>query len=326
VKRALDDFVAANRRRQVQEDRRLAYVAVTRAREHLLLSGSPWAGTAKPRAHSPFLLEIADALGRPLPEGDPGENPYLGQRRLLQWPMDPLGARRPRVEQAAAAVEAALARPHPEPDDDLELLLAERDARLRPPAVRAPVRIPASRYKDFVADYDGAVAAVARPMPERPYRQTRLGTLFHAWVERRSGLVGASGSLDDTLWDGEEDDASLAPADEEALQALKSAFEKSEWASLKPIAVETEIDFRFTGLDDREHLAICKLDAVYRHGERIEIVDWKTGAPPRDAAARQSRMLQLELYRRAYHEKHGTPLELIDVTLYYVAHDLVLRG
>jgi DNA helicase-2/ATP-dependent DNA helicase PcrA len=37
-------------------------------------------------------------------------------------------------------------------------------------------------------------------------------------------------------------------------------------------------------------------------------------------------MLQLELYRRAYHAKHGTPLDRIDVVLYYVADDLVLRG
>jgi DNA helicase-2/ATP-dependent DNA helicase PcrA len=37
-------------------------------------------------------------------------------------------------------------------------------------------------------------------------------------------------------------------------------------------------------------------------------------------------MLQLELYRRAYHAKHGIRLEQIDVALYYVADDLVLRG
>ncbi|GAA3761785.1 ATP-dependent DNA helicase [Microbacterium kribbense] len=319
-------FVAANRNRQIDEDRRLAYVAVTRARESLLLTASPWAGTLKARRPSPFLHEIGAALGVVLPDADPGENPYTGRRRLLQWPLDPLGARRGRVQAASDAVRAAQEAPRDEPDDDLALLLAERAARQQPSAGRAPVRIPASRYKDFVADYTGTLASIARPMPERPYRQTRLGTLFHAWVERRSGLVGSSGRLDDPLWEDEDDSAGLAAADEQALQELKAAFERSEWADRQPIAVETEIDFRFVGLDDREHLAICKLDAVYRHGERIEIVDWKTGAPPRDAAERESRLLQLELYRRAYHEKHGVPLEQIDVTLYYVAHDRILRG
>ena len=37
-------------------------------------------------------------------------------------------------------------------------------------------------------------------------------------------------------------------------------------------------------------------------------------------------MLQLELYRRAYHRMYGVPLEEIDVALYYVADDVVLRG
>ena len=76
-------------------------------------------------------------------------------------------------------------------------------------------------------------------------------------------------------------------------------------------------------------MVICKLDAVYRRDDRdgrIEIVDWKTGAPPRNDAERAERMLQLELYRRAYHHKHGVPLAEIDVALYYVADDLVLRA
>ena len=37
-------------------------------------------------------------------------------------------------------------------------------------------------------------------------------------------------------------------------------------------------------------------------------------------------MVQLELYREAYHAKHGIPFDLIDVTLFYVGDDLVLRG
>ena len=48
-------------------------------------------------------------------------------------------------------------------------------------------------------------------------------------------------------------------------------------------------------------------------------------APVTDAE-RAERMLQLELYRRAYHHKHGVPLAEIDVALYYVADDLVLRA
>ncbi len=332
LKAAIDDFTAANRARQLAEDRRLAYVAVTRARDHLLLSGSSWSGTKRPRARSVFWDEIAAALQVEVSEDEPGEDPYLGERRVLQWPIDPLGARRAAVGRAVSAVEAASDAPPAEPDRDAALLLAEREARQHPPREGAPTRIAASRYKDFVSDYNGTVAQLARPLPERPYRQTRLGTLFHAWVEHRSGLVGTAGSLDDALWEADgEDEAENSPESDAALlAALQATFAASEWGGLRPIEVETEIDFTETDtLDGRPHVIICKLDAVYRRedrGGRIEIVDWKTGAPPRTAAETQERMLQLELYRRAYHAKHGVALDEIDVALYYVAHDLVLRA
>ena len=331
LKAAIDDFVAAHRRRQLDEDRRLAYVAVTRARDHLLLTGASWSGTKRPRERSVFLGEIAAALRIELREDDPGDDPYLGERRLLRWPIDPLGARREAVQRAAALVDDALTEARARPDRDVALLLAERDERSRPAATAAPTRIAASRYKEFVSDYAGTVARITRPLPERPFRQTRLGTLFHAWVEQRSGRVGTARSLDDALWELDDDGpATTASAEDAAVLArLQATFAASEWGALSPIEVETEIDFAENDLDGRPHVIICKLDAVYRRedrGGRIEIVDWKTGAPPRTDAEREQRMLQLELYRRAYHLKHGIPLDQIDVALYYVADDLVLRG
>ncbi|MFT4135760.1 UvrD-helicase domain-containing protein [Microbacterium sp.] len=328
LKAAFEDFAGALRDRRIEEERRLAYVAVTRARERLLLSAAPWAGTKRPRPPSRFLAEIAGALGLPaVADTVTAENPYADRRQTLRWPLDPLGARREVVRAAAAAVRRAQEAAPAEPDRDLELLLAERAAHRPERHAAAPTRIPASRYKEFAADLDGAVAALARPMPERPYRQTRLGTLFHAWVEQRSGLTGGRASLDDPLWQGEDD----AAGDAEALEGLIRTFLASEWGRLQPLEVETEIDFTTDDLlgDGRPHVVICKLDAVYRRhdrGGRIEIVDWKTGRPPRTAREREERMLQLELYRQAYHARHGVPYDQIDVALYYVADDLVLRG
>ncbi|MFT3799505.1 UvrD-helicase domain-containing protein [Microbacterium sp.] len=322
LKAALDAFAAENRARQIEEERRLAYVAVTRARDQLLLTGSSWSGTKSPRRPSRFLAEIADALDVDALDrlaDDAGENPFEGRRRVLQWPLDPLGARRGVVTAAAARADAAVDAALPAPTRELELLLAERAARERPAKPAAPVRIPASRFKDYLGD----APALARAMPERPYRQTRLGTRFHAWVERRSGLVGAGASPDDVLWEQDDEDA----ADAE-LAALQERFLASEWADLQPLEVETEIDVAVPDAlgDGAPRVVICKLDAVYRRGDRIEIVDWKTGRPPRTAAERDERMLQLQLYRRAYHAKHGTPLEEIDVVLFYVADGLTLRA
>src|SRR5690606_38651677 len=203
---AIRDFKAANREHQLEEERRLAYVAVTRARSRLLLSGSFWAGQSRPREASTFLTEVVDELGLPdLPALEDDANPYEGEGGTLQWPLDPLGLRRAPVEAAAALVREAASGAPAEPTPQLRRLLAERRRRERAPLLRPPTRVPASRFKDYVTDFAGTVSQIARPMPERPYRQTRLGTLFHQWVEQRSGLVGRGPSPDDALWESDEE-------------------------------------------------------------------------------------------------------------------------
>lgn len=332
---ALRRFKDAYRAYQQQEERRLAYVAVTRARTDLLLSGSHWAGQKSPRVPSPYLVDALEALGLdPVGEVDPDDNPYGGPGASLSWPMDPLGARRAAVVAAAVAVRDAAGQAA-EPSPELSRLLAERAARMRGADADAPTRVPASRFKDYVTDFRGTLSSIVRPMPERPYRQIRLGTLFHAWVERRSELVGVGTRIDEGLWETDDDPLEAGTEDASAadvadLAALQETFERSEWGALRPIAVETEIDFALgAALGGAGHIVICKLDAVYRRddrGGRIEIVDWKTGRAPRTAEEREERMLQLALYRLAYHRRFGVPLEEIDVALYYVADDLVIRG
>jgi DNA helicase II / ATP-dependent DNA helicase PcrA len=329
---AVTRFREADRVRQEAEERRLAYVAVTRARGDLLLTGAHWAGQKDPRRPSPYLVEMLAALGVDPPADEaPEDNPYLERGgRIVSWPLDALGSRRAAVLAAAADVVAAEAG-DPVADETLARLLAELEERRRGAPPAPPARIPASRFKDYLADYRATVEAVARPLPERPFRQTRVGTLFHAWVEQRSGRAGVGGSLDDALWELDDDlDATEASTqDAEDLARLRAAFEASEWAPLAPLEVETEIDFVLTTPDGESHVVICKLDAVYRRpdrGGRIEIVDWKTGRAPVTARERDERMLQLALYRVAYHKRHGVPLDEIDVTLYYVADDLVIRS
>lgn len=347
---ALRRFKDSYRAYQQQEERRLAYVAVTRARTDLLLSGAHWAGQKAPRTPSPFLVEAIDVCGLdPIDPVDPTENPYEGPGSTLRWPLDPLGARRGVVTAAAAAVDEAVRAGAAEPSIELARLLAERAARQRGADAVAPTRVPASRFKDYVTDFTGTLSTIVRPMPERPYRQTRLGTLFHAWVEQRSELVGVGSRVDEALWELDEDELSPEPplvagesvaqsgtsADAADLAVLQETFERSEWGRLKPIAVEIEIDFALgaglAGHDEHSeaHIVICKLDAVYRRedrGGRIEIVDWKTGKAPRTDQEREERMLQLALYRLAYHRRFGVPLEDIDVALYYVGDDLIMRG
>jgi DNA helicase-2/ATP-dependent DNA helicase PcrA len=334
------DFSELVRERHELEERRLAYVAVTRARHCLLLSGSFWASQKAPRGPSPFLIELAVAgIIDPLPDGSQSdENPLGDEVDVVVWPMDPLGGRRARVEAAAAEVRAAdpgSSGPHGQSDGpgqtgswgrELDLLLAERAARLDASSyVEVPTRVPASRFKDFVTDPAKVAKSLRRPMPEKPYRATRLGTLFHSWVEQRSGITGSFDELDTLDIESDVDSEQL---DAVALAKLQATFEASEWADRAPIEVEREIHLILDG-----QIIICKIDAVYSgsaaggqgHGDRYEIVDWKTGKAPKDAKDLEEKQLQLALYRLAYAKWKGIDTDLIDAVFYYVAENETIR-
>lgn len=340
---AVRAYAAENRERHAEEERRLAYVGVTRARSELLLSGSWWASQKSPRSPSVFLRELAqvgaiDAAALPT-ASEHDENPRAADASRVLWPLDPLGGRRASVERAAELVREAAARPSgvgigPQLADELRMLLEERRRRSEPRrGGTVPVRVPASRFKDYV---DDPAAELARPMPQRPYRATRIGTLFHSWVEQRAlddGAAPASSGGDDldTLdveldFDGADE---VADPTEARLAALRETFAASEWGDRRPDAVELELHLPLDG-----HVFVCKLDAVYAvepesdlgaRGIRHQVVDWKTGAAPRDARELELRQTQLALYRLAYSRWSGVPVEQIDAVFYYVEDDLVLR-
>jgi DNA helicase-2/ATP-dependent DNA helicase PcrA len=87
------------------------------------------------------------------------------------------------------------------------------------------------------------------------------------------------------------------------------------------VEVEREIHLPF---DDR--IIVCKIDAVFEGDDgRFEIVDWKTGRAPRDAADLERKQLQLALYRLAFARWRGVDPADVDAAFYYVADDLVVR-
>jgi DNA helicase II / ATP-dependent DNA helicase PcrA len=320
---AMGEFKTALAARHQDEERRLGYVAMTRARDALLLTGSFWSDGVKPRGPSAFLRELEQAgLIPALPAATEfDENPLDFGAVTEEWPLDPLGGRRISVERAAAAVSSsdAAAGDAGRWSHDLDLLLLERD-RAASTALRValPSRVAASRFKDFVTDPVSVATALRRPMPERPYRATRLGTQFHSWVEARYGLSAPSDFLDagpDEL----DVDASDGEGMSEDLEALTAIFERSPWASLRPVDVEVEINVPFDG-----RVLICKIDAVYERDGRYQIVDWKTGKAPKDRQDLEQKQLQLALYRLAYARWKNIDPALIDAVFYFVAEDRVI--
>jgi len=331
---AIDDYKEQVKARNEDEERRLTYVALTRAKHDLLVTGSFWAGGVRPTAPSRYLHDLVEAGvvdGAAVPEAtEHDENPLGDAGATQSWPHVPFGHRAARVVAAADRVRNANPGASGRFAADIDLLLAERAAnRSARHTVVVPHRVPASGFKDYLSAPDTVAERLRRPMPERPYRATRLGTLFHQWVEQRARSGGSLETLD--AWDGELDldpedvvDASAEPVvtddDARRLADFQATFARSRWAGLTPIEVEREIHIPFLG-----HSVVCKLDAVYEIDGRAEVVDWKTGKAPTGSDDLAKRQLQLALYRVAYAEFTRRPLDEVDAVFYFVADDLEVR-
>jgi DNA helicase-2/ATP-dependent DNA helicase PcrA len=311
LKAATDQFKSDNKEHQLREEFRLIYVAITRAKEALLLSGSYWkpanSGSRKP---SRFMTELAEGNFQ-FPDLDTAENPLDLSPRQKSWPLEPIGeVHAAIVENSASEVDKASAKLERISAQDLrsssihqeiDLLLKEQDDRIqRLGQVELPVRIPASKFKEFITDLPAQAARYLRPVPTQPYRATKAGTAFHSWVE--DFIVS---EVDD------------APKE---IFELTEIFKNSRFKNQSPADVEIEIN-----LTRGSNTFVCKLDAVFQSGDRFEIVDWKTGAAPKDKASEQQMILQLALYRFAYSALKKIPIEQIDVCFYFVGDDIELR-
>ena len=324
---ARKDFVEACKERAVREERRLAYVAATRARHLLLASGYWWDTAVRPRGPSTFLTELAAVRGVQVdqwadPPADGATNP-LPPPAPVPWPADPLGARRPLVEQGAALVRGA---GEPVADEgtlfaeedllalgwqrEAEILLAERAAAAAPGGADVPLpgHLAVTDLVTLARDPLSLARRVRRPVPTRPAPLARRGTAFHAWLEER---YGGERLLDlDELPGAADEDA--APDDELAL--LQERFLASAWADRSPEEVEVAFETVVGGVVVRG-----RIDAVFADPDGgWTVVDWKTGDPPRDGTAAA---VQLAAYRLAWAELSGTPVEQVRAAFHYVRQD-----
>ncbi|MEU9979832.1 UvrD-helicase domain-containing protein [Streptomyces sp. NPDC050856] len=202
-------------------------------------------------------------------------------------------------------------------DRDLDALTAELlRARATTRDVPLPASLSASQLVRLAADPDGFAQELARPMPRPPQPAARRGTRFHAWVESRFEELPLPMLGPDELPGGEVYAGEPEIADERDLAALKEAFERTPYARRTPVRVEAPFQLTLAG-----RVVRGRIDAVYRDEDTgtYEIVDWKTNR------ARTADPLQLAVYRLAWAEQHGLPLDAVTAAFVYVRTGDVVR-
>jgi DNA helicase-2/ATP-dependent DNA helicase PcrA len=354
-RKQLEDAIKAHSEaldeRRLAEERRLFYVALTRAEHVLLVSGHRWGPAGeRPKQPSEFLVEIAAVHGAEQWAEEPAPddvNPAMLDQPTALWPGDPLGARSEHVHEGAALVRTALrdlverraaqaeaaAEPGdqiellaPEPPDDPELddpegwaadvdvLLAERAAARARPSVVLPVQLSVSQLVELAADPAALATRLRRPLPLPPNPHARRGTAFHAWLEQRFGVAQL---LDLDELPGAADEGA---ASDDVLEELQAAFLASGWADRRPVEVEVPFETVIAGVGVRG-----RMDAVFADPDGgWTVVDWKTGALP-EAERVPALTVQLAAYRVAWAALAGCEPERVRAAFHFVRQDVTLR-
>ena len=343
------------------EERRLAYVAYTRAKHVLWVSSAAWVGSRAGMADmSPFLAElevlVADGAAgiHPLSvseESLPEESPLTSELEVAGWPYDPLegptdprtGARLRLVPGRRAAMQSAAARVLDSLDSGV-LLDAAAEAGGTDPGQRRPLRGPA-----------GGWALEAATLLERRSRRTLVQDVH------LPGHISAS-----TLVDLEDDAGSVVarlrrPVPREPGMSARKGTAFHAWVEEyfgtagmldlgeaagsddhidEAYGLDTMVEtFRQSEWANRApaHVEVPvetrigdvvvrgRIDAVFRDADGgWDLVDWKTGRRP-SAAQLKTKAVQLAVYRLAWARLKDVPLDQVRAAFYYVADNQVVR-
>ncbi|MGH2556596.1 MAG: PD-(D/E)XK nuclease family protein, partial [Actinomycetota bacterium] len=335
----LRQFWLALRDYEEMEERRTCYVALTRAKHHLVVTGSHWYGEGqRPKEPSMFFEELAQwgeesglALverGPDVPEG----NPLIGYRGrfVRDWPGPALRDEADSFFRGGWRMAAAEAERDPRMLEELVSSLdeGERDryrsasgelatvaAHLAdresagPSEPSVPITISVGGVIEYARCPKRFYWSAVRPLPRFSGPAARMGTQVHAWIERRSSGQASLLELDDVP-DLTSEELAGAPG---KLERLQRAFSDSRFASGPPLFAERPFLLYLGGF-----VVSGRIDAIFGTPEGPwEIVDYKTGRkPPEDDPMAG---LQLDLYALACTEIWGKRSEDLTLTYFYLA-------
>lgn len=321
--RQIGGFGAELSAQQLLAEDRLAYVAVTRAKQLLVASSHTWdTGLVRPRPSSTYFGVLCDHADHVVqPSEVPTQNPLEVAVVPRAWPVlgdeEVLAARRRAADDVEAARRehadtgaypstpgldadgAAIVRRWRRTADQLIAAeLADRRARSR----RTPEYLSVTGVGHLRRNPQAFAAGLRRPMPRLVSDAQRWGVGFHQWLENQFGRQAPL--LDD------ERDLEVAPAE---FAELRAGFEASPYANAEPLAVEAPFTLVIAG-----QLIRGRIDAVFAGPDgRAQVVDWKTGDVGR------ADPVQLACYRLAWAELTGVSLDQVDA-VFYDLHDAVV--
>lgn len=346
----LEEFAVAGGEHAIAEERRLAYVAATRARHALLLTASVWSRPKTPRVTSRFLDEVMvlattegsrvrvgawEDLPVPPEDGSALVKPGTEDGAEFTWPVDHLAHRRARAAAAARAVRDALAA-DPGGDDSRTCTATDAGAATAgDPSSTGPA--PWARELEVLLAERATRQARHDDVVELPSHLSTSSLVafasdperFAAELRRPMPSAPARAARRGTafhawveehyaraaivdLFDlpGSADDDPMA---DDELPAMRERFLASPWAAREPLEIETALETVVDGVAIRG-----RIDAVFADVEGAEwvIVDWKTGRRPSGKVARM-RALQLAAYRIAWARLRGVELQRVSGAFYY---------
>jgi len=259
------------------EERRLMYVAITRARQEVILSYADRHGNGAPRKPSRFLNEL---LGQ-----EPTSSPIDDETAQSS-----LELFAPNLTTSTATLPESM-----QHDEQLFLSVSQIECWLRCP-------------QDFYYRY-----VLNMPLPPAP--QLAYGSLIHGVIEqvhrgRQNGNVPSLQQLTKEVMQnlpqaGYPSKRSRDRAHAQARKTVKAVYERFLRDELP---IETEWPFSLE-LPDLPLTIRGKIDAVYNLGQGVEIRDFKTGTSVRTAEQAKRRVSgsqQLTLYALAWQQLRGT--------------------
>lgn len=292
-----DEFIAEMKDHQLAEERRLGYVALTRARQRLYCSGHWWGPTQRrKREPAQMLIDVRDANGEvcsatPWIIDVTETNPQLSAAEA-SWPPHEDTKKEPPIEPTSRAVAIT---------SEEELALTQLDAELAllqqcQELIRRSDPARDQRRSSVTSLIEGT------PVEARDSLARRRGVAFHRWVAQRYGepmLFDELPSVTETT--------SQVPE----IADLIAGFERCEFSTQRPWAVEVPIMVARQG-----QLLSGRIDAIFRRGDRWVIVDWKTGGARSDPN-------QLRMYREMWCLREGVDPALVDCCFVNVASGVV---